>query len=275
MIAFSRSRRTWMPKMFRKSYKTILVFPRAITKQNTTKTKQTTSPRGNSQCSSGNSSCLIISRMWARMSVSLTSIRSHLSTSTKSFSASFACFFFPPVVSSSFSSSSSSPDSAEWWATSSSSLSASNQLQDRICFSTLNSLRAQCNSWVIPAAGPRKRRSVQNVCETQLKYFKLVFRLLSQDIDRVAPADRDCGCHCVGSKLEKALETKLYTRRTRDCSLLKIRWTVVLEQSTEDNTGTRNFIQNRLKTPYPNGALLSLRCTQIAGPMQTLSVGKM
>ena len=60
-----------------------------------------------------------------------------------------------------------------------------NRLQDRIPFSTLNSLRAQCNSWVIPA-GPRKRRSVQNVCETQLKYFKLVFRLLGSDIDWVA-----------------------------------------------------------------------------------------
>ena len=89
------------------------------------------------------------------------------------------------------------------------------------------------------------------------------------------PADRDCGFHCVCSKLEKALEKKLYLRRTRDCPLRKIRWTLAFEQSTEDNTGTRNFRQNRLKTLFPTGALISPRCTQIAGPMRTSSVEKM
>ena len=36
------------------------------------------------------------------------------------------------------------------------------------------------------------------------------------------PADRDCGCRCVSSKLEKALEKELYLRSTRDCPLREI-----------------------------------------------------
>ena len=42
-----------------------------------------------------------------------------------------------------------------------------NRLQDRILFSTLNTVSAPCNGWAIPA-GQRERRSVQNLWEIQL-----------------------------------------------------------------------------------------------------------
>ena len=269
MIAFSRSRQTWMPKLFRKSYKTILAFPRSRQSKNKKshpKQKKTTSPPRN--CSSWNGSSLTISRMWARnwprMSVSLIYIRSHLSTwgpprqsllAPVSPASSFHQSFLPhsqyhrqivlnggplPLLHHRL----------------------PNRLQDRSLFSTLNNARA------VPRFGDSRRAAQEAKCT---KYFKLVFRLLDPNIDRVATWNRQPTINEAVTvsvwNLKRHWRRKCTSARTLDCPLWKIRWTVAFEKKTEANRGTRYFRQNGLETAFPSGAPIIWDARRSPGPM--------
>ena len=137
-----------------------------LAKHNQNKTNQ---PRRNR--SFWNRSNSTTSRMRTRMSESLISIRSHLhldkvsrvQISTFLLSASHFFLILKFIIIA-------RQGSAEWWATLVS-FTIGFRIGCRIEFSFLHeTLSVPCNGWAIPD-GQRKRRSVQNLWEIQLKIF--------------------------------------------------------------------------------------------------------